>query len=99
MQPLDFLLARKTVKHYACSSCWGELEMNPDPKQADLYQVTCKKCQDETKGYVTQYYVNRRRSESQFEEVNATHMLMKAGVLENPHAGKSTEQLLKELGF
>lgn len=99
MQPLDFLMARKTVKHYACSNCWGELEMIPDEAQPDLYQVKCKKCGDETKGYVTQHYVERRRSESQFEEVNATHMLMKAGVLDNPLAGKTTEQLLKELGF
>lgn len=96
MQSLDFEFARKTVKFYACSNCWGELEMIP---AENGYQVLCKKCGPETKGYVTQNFVNRRRAESEFEEVNATHMLTKAGVLENPHAGKSTEQLLKELGF
>jgi predicted amidophosphoribosyltransferase len=96
MQILNDVLARKTVKFYACSNCWGELESIP---AENGYQVLCRKCGDDTKGYVTQGYVTRRRAESQFEEVNATHMLMKAGVLDNPHAGKSTEQLLKELGF
>lgn len=96
MQSLNFELARKTVKRYACSNCWGELEMIPE---GEGWQVLCKKCGTETKGYVTQNYVNRRRAESDFEEVNVTHMLKKVGVLENPHAGKSTEQLLKELGF
>jgi DNA-directed RNA polymerase subunit RPC12/RpoP len=96
MEILNDTLARKTVRHYACSACWGELELIPVETG---YKVLCRKCGEETKGYVTQNYVNRRRAESAFEEVNATHMLMRAGVLENPHAGKSTEQLLKELGF
>jgi DNA-directed RNA polymerase subunit RPC12/RpoP len=96
MQPLNEILTRKTVKFYACSNCWGDLEAIP---AEEGYQVLCRKCGPETKGYVTQNYVNRRRAESEFEEVNATHMLMKVGVLENPHAGKSTDQLLKELGF
>ena len=96
MQTLDAVLARKTVKFYACSNCWGDLEAIP---AEDGYQVLCRKCGAETKGYVTQHYANRRRAESDFEEVNVTHMLKKSGVIENPHAGKSTEQLLKGLGF
>ena len=96
MQALDFLLARKTVKFYACSNCWGDLEMIPE---GEGYQVLCKKCGPETKGYVTQHYITRRRAESEFEEVNVAHMLMKSDVIENPHKGKTTEQLLKELGF
>lgn len=67
--------------------------------QGDKFVVICKKCGDETKGYVTQYYVNRRRAESEFEEVSARHLLQKLEIIPNPHAGKSTEQLLKELGF
>jgi DNA-directed RNA polymerase subunit RPC12/RpoP len=96
MQILNDELTRKTVKFYACSSCWGDLEAIP---AEDGYQVLCRKCGPETKGYVTQGYVNRRRAESEFEEVNVTHMLMKSGTIENPHAGKTTAQLLKELGF
>ena len=96
MELFDELMAYKTVKRYSCSNCWGELEML---LEGDKYRVLCKSCGAETKGYVTQYFVTRRRAESEFECVNATHMLRKAGVLENPHAGKSTEQLLRELGF
>ena len=97
MEPLTEALARKTVKFYACSNCWGELEMQP--AENGQYRVVCKACQNETKGYVTQYFVNRRRAESEFEELDATHLLRKIGVLDNPHAGKSTQQLLEELGF
>src|SRR4030067_3498900 len=97
MEPFTETLARKTVKFYACSSCWGELESKP--AQDGMYFVVCKKCQDETKGYVTQYYVNRRRAESEFEEVNVSHMLRRIEIIPNPHKGKSTEQLLKEIGF
>ena len=96
MHPLSEALARKTVKFYVCSNCWGELEATP---VTGGYEVLCKSCGPETKGYVTQRYVERRRSESGFEEVNARHMLEKVGVLENPHAGKTADQLLSELGF
>lgn len=96
MEALNFTLARKTVKFYACSSCWGELEMTP---KGDKFEVTCKKCAAETKGYVTQYFVNRRRGESEFEQMDATRLLQKLEIIPNPHKGKTTEQLLKELGF
>lgn len=96
MEILSVELARKTVKHYLCSNCWGELEAIPE---GDGFKALCRSCGADTKGYVTQRYVTRRRAESEFEKVNATHMLIRAGVLDNPHAGKSTKQLLEELGF
>ena len=99
MEPLNFEYARKTVKKYACSVCWGELEMTPDPNHAGMYQVTCKKCGEETRGYVTQYFVNRRRGESEFEQREATHLLRKLEILPDPMKGMSKEQKLKELGF
>ena len=99
MEPLNFELARKTIKRYACSNCWGELEMSPDPKNAGMYQVTCKTCQEETKGYVSQHFVERRRAESEFEKRDAVHLLRKVNILPDPMAGKTKEQLLKELGF
>lgn len=100
MEALNESLARKTVKRYACSICWGELEMFPAmDKDNGFYYVTCKKCQEETRGYVTQYYVNRRRGESEFEKVNVTTLLRKLGYIDNPLKGKSRAEIMKNLGY
>lgn len=99
MEALNEALARKTVKFYACSNCWGELEILPDLRESGMYFVTCKKCGDETKGYVTQHFVNRRRGESEFEERDARKLLVKVGILPNPLEGRTKADLLKELGF
>lgn len=100
MDALNETMARKTVKRYACSLCWGELEMRSAIHlENGFYFVVCKKCQDETRGYVTQYFVNRRRGESEFEKGDVTRLLIKLGFAENPLKGKTRADLLKELGF
>lgn len=98
MEPLNESMAKKTIERYACSICWGDLELHPAVHlENGWYFVVCKKCQDETRGYVTKYFVNRRRNESEFERIAATHLLRKIGVLPKPEKTKS--QLLQELGF
>ena len=54
---------------------------------------------DQTKGFVTRYYAEARRSESIGEKMEARDLLQAMGILEPEHSGKSAEQLLKELGF
>ncbi len=98
MEALNFTLARKTVKRYRCSQCWGELEMLPDlTGKADFFFVTCKKCKDETKGYVSEAFVQRRQSESEFEKREVTRMLKKIEVL--PKEERTAAQMLSEMGF
>lgn len=99
IQPLTDVMARKTVKRYVCSMCWGELEIHPDPLETDKNYVVCKTHQEETRGYVTRFYVNRRRNESAFEKMDAENLLRRLGIIENPLAGKSERELLKEIGF
>jgi hypothetical protein len=100
MEPLNETLALKTVKRYACSNCWGDLEMRPAIHLPNgWYYVVCHKCQDDTKGYVTQYFVNRRRAESEFEKVNVVHLMRKLGYIENPLKGMSRAEILKSIGF
>lgn len=99
MQALPFDYARKTIKNYGCSACWGDLEMNPDPENPNQYIVTCKTCKEETRGYVTKYYIERRRSESVGEERDVKKLLIKQNILPDPLAGKSKADLIHELGF
>ena len=99
MESLDAELARKTVKHYACSNCWGDLEIRPDITKPEMYFVVCQKCGDETKGYVTKYFVNRRRGESEFEKRDVNKLLIKTGIIPNPLEGMTREDIKKSLGF
>ena len=99
MEPLTEALARKTVKLYVCSACWGELEKRRDPLEPELFYVTCIQCQIETKGYVTKYFVERRRNDNEFEKMDATNLLRRMGIIENPLAGKTEKDLLQDIGF
>lgn len=98
MESFDLVFAHKTRKRYACSVCWGELELVRDPSDTVRYFVLCKRCKDETRGYVTQYFVNRRRGESEGEKRDVTRLLQRAGILEKPNYG-TPDQIVKSLGF
>lgn len=99
MEALNAELARITVKKYACSNCWGDLEVTPDLRENDMYFVVCQRCGDETKGYVTKFFVERRRGESEFEKMDVTKLLQKINVIENPRKGMTRDDLLKQLGY
>lgn len=100
MEPLNEQLARKTVKRYACSICWGELELRPAIHlENGWYFVVCKKCQDETRGYVTQYFVDHRRSDSVGEKMSVDHLLVKLKIIPNPLEGMNKKDIIKSLGF
>jgi len=98
MESFDLIFAHKTRKRYACSICWGELELVPDLRDPEKWFVLCKRCQDETRGYVTQYFVNRRRSESVGEEREVVRLFRDIGIFEKPDFG-SVEDIIKSLGF
>ena len=96
MEPLNDVLADRTVKHYVCSSCWGHLIKIP-ALQRGFWIVECHRCREETKGYVTMAYAERRLSESSAEKMDVQINLR--GILPNQHAGKTTTQILTEMGF
>jgi len=91
-------LAAKTVDRYVCSNCWGHLveTFGKDPSVSD---VTCPVCGDDLKGFVSKYYAERRREESVGELMDVKHMLRQLGIVKNPHEGKSSGDILSELGF
>lgn len=93
--PVGF--ARRLVKWYRCSNCWRELQSFP--RESGRFEVLCKGCGDETRGYVTAKYVDRRRGRSIGESREVTRMLIKMGRMPNPLAGKTAADLKRELGF
>ena len=96
VEPLDDALAATTIRDYACSNCWGHLLRHPVDSG---WLVLCHRCGEETRGYVTKSFVELKRAENLGEAGEVNDLLTGLGIIEKPHAGKSEEQLLKELGF
>jgi len=90
---MDQTLALLTVRDFVCAVCWGDLEWRPDK------QVLCKQYGDQHQGHVTRYYVEERKRQDRGDALEACHLLKKIGVIEDPHKGKSADQLIHELGF
>ena len=97
LELLDDRLAALTVRDYVCSNCWGHLMKWPAEDR--MWVVNCHRCGEETKGYVTHYYAEGRRSESIGEERETSEMLQVLGIIPEDHEGKSVQELLAELGF
>lgn len=97
MEVLNKSLAILTVKRYACSICWGELETRADPRDPSMSFVVCRKCQDETRGYVSKFFVNRRRGESEFEKLDVSKLLYQTGIWKKEQ--QTVDQLKKQLGY
>ncbi len=90
-------MAIQTVNRYCCSNCWGALERFPALNgQGEVVQ--CLTCKDDTKGFVSQYYAQRRRDENVFEKHDVQRLLRTIGVLPQLPAQTEAEHL-KALGF
>lgn len=85
-----------TIQRYVCARCWGHLIAFPEDGG---WRVECAKYGDEHAGYVTCHYADKRRESSVAEAWEVKDNLESLGVIQNPHKGKSSNQLLEELGF
>ncbi len=96
IDPLPDGLADKTIQAYICSQCWGHLVKFPAPNR--LWWVVCAECGEETIGYVTKAFVERRQAESFGDKAEAKMALRDAiPWLRTPK--RESAEILKELGF
>lgn len=86
--------ADRLVKHYACSGCWSHL-VKFSVNGARLWAVKCINCGNQTRGYVSKKWVERRLSESHAELQEAKIALR--DVLPLPKRTES--EVLGRLGF
>ncbi len=93
---MDYPNAQRTVRDCVCSLCWGVLVMHPAADR--LFKVECADCKHDTVGYVTKHYVDECRHKSAQDLKDAKKTLEDVGVIAKPEK-KTTEQLIKELGF
>lgn len=87
-----------TEKNYACATCWGDLEIIPNPADVTLNFVLCKRCKEETRGYVSKYYVEKRRSVSIGEKRDVIKYMQKLGLIPTPPK-RPAKDIVKELGY
>lgn len=94
---MNYEMAVKTVRDYRCSVCWSGLQLVEIAQQE--YICICSHYGEEHAGYHHRKFVERRGSDSMAEAMDVNHMLRQAGVIDNPHKGKTAKQLIEELGF
>lgn len=89
-------MAMRAIQNYSCSNCWGSLIRIPD-KASDGWIVRCRRCQEDTRGLVSNYYIEKRRQQDHFARMEVSKMLADIGVID---LEKKTEaQIMAELGF
>ena len=96
MEPMSNAEAQRTKSKYCCSACWSHL--NIYNKRGKLF-VLCPDCQENTPGYVSKHWVERRKSESHAEVMDARHNLKQALPFLNEHAKRDAADILAEIGF
>lgn len=87
-------LSQKLVRDYVCSTCWGHLLRFPE---GEMYRVECHNHKEETPGFVTKKYAERRRGESRVDVLEVKDMMRNVGAL--PANNKTASELLAEMGF
>ena len=88
--------AGTVAKKYVCATCWSHLLQYPAPGR--MIELRCAKY-DEHRGFHSKWFVERQRQDDLAGAVDIKHMLREVGVIENPHAGKTADDLMAELGF
>jgi hypothetical protein len=94
VEPLDRIVLDDTLRNYVCSGCWGNLSFK---LVGDRWYALCVECQEETPGYTSKYFAERRREESESELIEARRNLAKVLGLETER--QSVAKNLSDLGF
>ena len=97
VEPMSSNEAQRTVNRYCCSACWSHLLTFNRPGKG-LF-VLCPDCGDKTPGYVSKYWVEKRKAESHADAYEAKHNLREALPNLNPTAKKQAADILAEIGF
>ncbi|RPI95538.1 MAG: hypothetical protein EHM40_02990 [Chloroflexi bacterium] len=81
------------LRDYVCSTCWGSLSFHYIEGR---WYAVCPGCGEETKGYTSKAFAERRREESTSELFEAERNLREIMGL---HEKQTVEKNLKDIGF
>lgn len=94
VEPLTRDQLDETLRDYVCSTCWGALTFKYVDGQ---WYAICIEHKEETPGYTSKKFAERKRVESEGELIEAAHNLQ--AVLGLKPERQSREKNLKEIGF
>lgn len=85
-----------TLRDYVCSICWGVLDFHQDRETRQWYAL-CRRHKEETVGYTSRKFAERKREESVGELVEAERNLRDLMGLRKKK--QTAEEAIQELGF
>jgi len=92
---LEYAEANAIKRHCVCSQCWGPLMVDFERGATrKKYKVFCNQC-GEGRGFVSQDYVNRRKTEDHADYTDARRNLEEAlGIREERKSAQEISDLL-----
>lgn len=96
VEPIARHLLDDTLRDYVCSICWGPLDFHQDRETHHWYAL-CRTHKNETVGYTSRKFAERKRDESVNELLEAKRNLGDLMGLRKPK--QSVKEAMKELGF
>ena len=97
--PMLYHEAQRTAQRCKCSGCWSHLNIYDYKPDRRFVLCLCPNCKENTPGYVSARWVERKQNESRAEAAEARHNLKEALPFLNPHAQKQAADILTEIGF
>ena len=94
VEPLDRLDLDDTLRDYVCSICWGPLKFVYEDGQ---WFALCAEHDEETTGYTSKMFAERKRTESESELIEAERNLRSLMGLTRER--QPIEKNLSDLGF
>lgn len=94
VEPLSRSELEDTLNNYVCSTCWANLSFRFEDHK---WYAICPQCREDTAGYTSKAYAERRLAESDREAAEARHNLKK--IMNLGGARQDAEKNLKDLGY
>jgi hypothetical protein len=94
VEPLDRDELDEILRDYVCSTCWGTLAFR---HEVGKWYAVCPECDEETRGYTSKCFADRKRAESDSEFLEAERNLRE--ILGLSHERRPVEKNLSDLGF
>ncbi len=84
------------ISRHVCARCYGDLQKYPAENR--LWEAKCPNCGDAWHGTTIRHSTAERRGQAALSELREVKNNL-PDLFPNPHKGKSTDELLKDLGY
>lgn len=106
VEPMNYRMMLTTKSRMNCSNCWGHGWIIVDVKVEDedgntqeMHRVLCANCLEETRGYVSTYYIGKARIKDYERYGLVRNTIPDVLGIERKEVKRSESVILQELGF